>query len=129
MFCLKQVKQKHGLFCGAQTSWWGQPRQMTPLRFIKHLWPATPSAGAGACVPSKAGARGSRASGGKGACPHSPCSREPGQDGALGGWSCFTELSCTQMGLGQPGCVTGTCSALVLKQGHATGLLPPANTS
>lgn len=39
VFYLKQVKQKPGLFCGAQTSWGDQPRQMTPLPFIKHLWP------------------------------------------------------------------------------------------
>lgn len=39
VFYLKQVKQKPGLFCGAQASWGDQPRQMTPLPFIKHLWP------------------------------------------------------------------------------------------
>lgn len=39
VFNLKQVKQKPGLFGGAQTSWGDQPRQMTPLPFIKHLWP------------------------------------------------------------------------------------------
>lgn len=39
MFYLKQVKQKPSLFCGAQTSWGGQPRQTTLLPFIKHSRP------------------------------------------------------------------------------------------
>lgn len=78
MFYLKQVKQKPGLFCGAQTSWWGQPRQMTPLRFIKHLRPATPSAGARGRVPSWDGARGEAVQlEPRGACPPSRCTASP----------------------------------------------------